>query len=613
MSNSRMARVIRMSRSVVQALMCAALAASTGCKPMGKGSEPTPVIGAPAAMAQSGAPWFALLDHNGNFRDSRYLAHDPNTRLLLVVAHGVGCPILRKSMPELARIEKEYGERGVRLWFVNSNGDSLSSIRSEAASYGTETPILLDEAQSVAAALGIDRTSEAVLIDVHRQAVRYRGAISNRYDYGAERPGEQTRSYLRDAIEAVLGGKRVTPDNTLAVGCRLAKLPAVQSDYKAVAGVVGAKCATGCHVEGGIAPFALTQYSDLVRHGPMIKEAIMTRAMPPWHADPHVGAFSNDRGLSVDDRRALLSWLDAGSPRGEGDDPLLRISKASDWELGEPDLIIRAPKQEIPAEGLQSYRYLQVPTPSTEDLWVRGYQFRPGNPAVVHHVVVTTQPQGGSNNFKEQAGLGGWAPGTPAVTVPPGSGRLLPRGSELVFQMHYVTTGKPETDETLLGLYLHKAPPEREFHSRGLFNNKFVIPPGVAEYSYRATHTLPRDIMLYMLSPHMHARGRSMRIWLEHPDGAAPETLLSVPNYDFDWQTFYRLSEPKLVPRGTKLIVDATWDNSVANASNPDPTRAVPWGLETKDEMLFLTFWFTDVGPVDKQQAPRYTYGLRSE
>jgi hypothetical protein len=329
---------------------------------------------------------------------------------------------------------------------------------------------------------------------------------------------------------------------------------------------------------------------DMVRgFAPMIREVVRTRRMPPWHADPHHGEFSNDRSLSEDQTRTLVHWIEAGAPRGDGPDPLAELDTVwPEWQLGEPDLVVDIPAHEVPATGVVDYLYPRVENPHDQDVWVRAVEILPGSRKALHHVITTfgvPDPEA-RHGFRQLGGLGGYVPGADADQFPQGTGVKLPADAVLQFQMHYTTYGKPDTDHSRLGIYFHDAPPTHELETTVLMNPRIRIPANTKAHSDSAETVLDQDILVYNLLPHAHFRGKASEFRAFYPDGT-DEILLSVPDYDFNWQTTYELEEPKLLPAGTRIVHRTTWDNSAQNPANPDPNREVPWGQQSWDEMLF--------------------------
>lgn len=329
--------------------------------------------------------------------------------------------------------------------------------------------------------------------------------------------------------------------------------------------------------------------------------------MPPWHADPRYGEFANDRRLPASEKAKLLAWIDGGSLAGSAPPAAATVERPAssgriDWSIGDPDLVFELPEEvTVPATGDVPYHGYRVETDLAEDVWIQAAETRPGNPAVVHHIIVQAFPGEGAvraspgGDPRTAGGLGGYAPGTGPLVMPPGVGRRLPAGAVLDFQMHYTPTGKDETDRSRIGLVLAAEPPRHESLT-ALCSTPFLwIPAGEPDVRFEADLTFPRATRLLSLRPHMHLRGDTFEFRAEYPDGRS-EILLLVTGYDFNWQTTYRFAEPRPLPAGTRLRCAATYDNSGANPLNPDPARDVSWGRETTDEMMigFVDYYEVD-------------------
>jgi len=575
------------SRSTLPRLAACVLLALSLCATGRAEKEPGHKTKAAGAVAD-----FALLDHKGVFRHLYYYAKDPQTRAIVLFVQGNGCPLVRKRVPELKRLRDAYSTNGVVFWMLNANPqDTRADVAKEAAEFGIDLPILMDETQLVATDLKVVRTAEAIVLEPNTWRIRYRGAIDDRLSYEKEKP-EARDHYLKDALDALLAGNAVKNEQTSAPGCVVtyAKSPAA-SYSETIAPMLKDNCVR-CHTRGGIGPFALSNYERVRGWSEMIREVLVTRRMPPWQADPHLGKFGNDFSLTPEQTRTLVQWIDAGAPRGTGEDPLAAYqAELPEWKLGKPDFIVEIPEQSVAAEGVFDYRYVTIDAPNKEDVWLRATEVVPGNTRVLHHIIATTIMPGEDRDRNGQS-LTGYAPGMGPDTLPKGTGRLLKAGSRIVLQLHYTASGKAETDRSRIGLYLASEPPQQELRSRVLIDYQFKIPPGDREYVRRKSRRFERDALLHTMNPHMHLRGKWMRYIARYPDGTE-ETLLNVPNYHFDWQRNYELKEPKLLPKGTEVIVEAAWDNSALNLNNPDPSKAVGWGDQTFNEMFFASYRYT--------------------
>jgi len=351
--------------------------------------------------------------------------------------------------------------------------------------------------------------------------------------------------------------------------------------HKDIEPIFQARC-QGCHRPGEVAPMPLLRYQDARPWAKAIREAVLTGKMPPWSPDPHYGKFSNDLSLGPGEKEKIIAWIDAGAPEGRLSDapPPLRFPEG--WNIPQPDVVFELPEPyQIPASGTVDYQYIRVPTNFAEDKWVQMVEVRPGEPSVVHHAIVVMRTPG--RNRDEY--LGGYAPGMTPQIWKPGQGRLVKAGTVLEFQMHYATNGKAARDRTRIGLIFAKQPVTEQVIGIQLTPDALNIPPGNADYRVDASGTIGQAVKLVAIRAHMHLRGKSMELRAVFPSGET-EILLSVPKYDFNWQPYYYLETPKVLPRGTRIEATSHFDNSPNNPFNPDPTATVTWGPQSWDEMM---------------------------
>ncbi|MBI3262183.1 MAG: thiol-disulfide isomerase [Acidobacteria bacterium] len=392
------------------------------------------------------------------------------------------------------------------------------------------------------------------------------------------------------------------------------------------------KNCTGCHRPGEIAPISLLTYQEARPWAKAIAAQVSKGTMPPWHADPAHGEFLNDRRLGDADKNTLLAWVTAGAPEGNAADlpPAPRYTPG--WAMGEPDAVFTMQEDyPIPADGTLAYQYFEVPTDLIEDKWIQAIEVRAGTPAVVHHVIVYARapqpaqpPQAGprpaptfafADGMEIPAGqtggpklppdkqrpvgpndrpaprrlgssIGGFAPGQTLRVYQEGTAMRLPAGSTLVFQMHYTARGRATTDRTRVGVKFAAAKPQSEVRISALVNGSLHIPAGASDHRVDAEMTLGQDVTIWSMLPHTHVRGIRWSYEATYPDGRT-ETILAVPNYDFNWQTDYVFKQPLKLSKGTKIHATAWYNNSASNKSNPDPTEDVWWGDQTWEEMMF--------------------------
>jgi hypothetical protein len=373
---------------------------------------------------------------------------------------------------------------------------------------------------------------------------------------------------------------------------------------KDVAPILHAKCVT-CHRAGEVAPMPLLTYEDARPWVRSIKAKVAARQMPPWFADPAYGSFANDARLTDAEISTITRWADAGAPMGNAKDMPAMPTFTDGWQLGEPDYIINLPEVQIPAEGGDYFPTPNITVDIPEDHWVRAIEIRPSNREVTHHSVIFSTSASILNPSGFFDVLGVWAVGTPPTVYPEGLGRWVRKGQQLRTNLHYHPNGKPQVDRTRVGLYFGKGELRKEVTAGLAGNVTFSIPPGATNHELRAVYPVDQDITVVSLFPHMHLRGKDMKLTATYPDGRQ-ETLLNVPAYDFNWQLFYYPKHNVKLPAGSRVDLVAHYDNSAANKNNPDPTKAVRFGEASTAEMMFGMFEFTaDAGVSPKPSNER--------
>ncbi len=359
---------------------------------------------------------------------------------------------------------------------------------------------------------------------------------------------------------------------------------------KHISRIVQANC-EGCHRPDSIGPFAMQSYRQVKGWSKMIREVVDAGRMPPWHADAPHGHFRNDRRLTPTQKAQLIHWIDNGMPRGDAADmpEPIDYSEQGEWQFGEPDMVFEMPESvDVPATGVVPYLYFQTTVNFEKDMYLRAAEALPGNGSVVHHIVATWVLPDGRNPEWQGPNNGiivGQAPGDIPFEASEGLARVIPKGADIAWQLHYTPTGKPETDRSKVALWFNEEPPTYVVQTGRPWNRDIRIPAHAENFYVEAKETIQRDRYVTSFMPHMHYRGKSFRYTAIHPDGTK-EVLLDVPNYDFAWQSQYRLAEPKFLPAGTTIHCEATYDNSANNPYNPDPTIAVTWGDQTWEEMM---------------------------
>jgi mono/diheme cytochrome c family protein len=391
-----------------------------------------------------------------------------------------------------------------------------------------------------------------------------------------------------------------------------------------------------CHRPGEIAPMSLMTFDEVRPWAKAIRENVIKRSMPPWHADPTIGQFSNDRRLSDQEIQTIARWVDAGAPQGNPADLPAPRKFVDGWSIGQPDVVLSMSEEyKVSAKGSDEYIYFSIPTRFTEDKYISAIEVRPGNRRVVHHVIAYAQKAGGGvptrgpdnanriaggnhfesegfaiwvaenapvqndecsspNTFDVRTGdltagarpmICGYVPGESAKIMPQAIAQKIAAGSEILLQIHYAKTGKEEVDRTSVGIVFAKEPPAKIMQSRWVMNHYFQIPPKAANHEVKGCYTFDKDVDVLSFAPHMHLRGKDMEFKAHYPDGHS-EVLFRTPAYDFNWQTVYWVKSQVHIPRGTRIEVTAHYDNSKGNRANPDPDAAVRWGDPTYYEMM---------------------------
>ena len=370
---------------------------------------------------------------------------------------------------------------------------------------------------------------------------------------------------------------------------------------KDVAPILYKSCAE-CHRAGEVAPFSVMSYADVRPWAKSIREKVVSKVMPPWHADPHFGQFSNDRTLSQKEIDTIVAWVDGGAKEGNAKDLPAAPKYVDGWTIGKPDQTFSIPEQSFLSEGVEKYRYVNVSTNFTEDKWIQAAEIRSTGRAAVHHVIVFVQDP--KNPGSQDSGLlAGVAPGEQPSVFPVGFGKKIPAGSKLVFQLHYTPNGKDTKDLTTIGLIYAKETPKHEIKTKPVMNMRFVIPAGADNHEVESSYTFKENVHITSFMPHMHLRGKDFVFRSVTPEGKT-ETLLNVPKYDFGWQTYYLPKEHVAISEGTKIACVAHFDNSKNNKFNPDPSKEVKWGDQTFEEMMIgWISYYQDSAEVNKSVA----------
>jgi mono/diheme cytochrome c family protein len=403
---------------------------------------------------------------------------------------------------------------------------------------------------------------------------------------------------------------------------------------KDIAPILYQNCAT-CHRPGEVAPFSLLTYSDAAKKAGLLAIVTGKRVMPPWKPEPGYGSFANERRLSGAQIALIQEWARAGAPEGAAKDKRPLPIFPNGWEGGQPDKVLSMNRKvEVAADGPDQYRCFVMPLNTSEDVYLSGMEFRPGNRRVVHHALVYADTTGtarklaadspdggytcfGGPKFPPVGLLGGWAPGATPPPDSPGLSQLLHKGTDIVVQIHYHPSGKPEEDQSALGLRF-SGPPTKGRAGIVLVDRRINIPAGDAHYVVKTGVTLPRDVDVFGITPHAHYLGTDMKVNAILPDGSTRH-LIWITDWDFNWQGQYRYQEPLHLPKGTRIEMQYVYDNSENNPHNPShPPVPVTWGEETRNEMavLFLSVALPspeDVAPFRREMRTAYMEAFLSE
>ena len=414
-------------------------------------------------------------------------------------------------------------------------------------------------------------------------------------------------------LSLVVTGIAVSPTSTPLS----AAAPSAPTFNKDVLPILQKSCQE-CHRPGAIAPMSFMTYTDTRPYARAIARAVSNKTMPPWFADPSVGHFENEKLLTAEQITTLTAWAEKGAPEGDAKDMPRPVTFKDGWTIGEPDIVVTMPKTiELPATGVIDQGNVLVSVHFEKDMWVKAAEVRPGNAKVVHHMKAWIRPPGSSWMKDAPEGVLYNPPrGQTAATAPPAiplsatgyrpvqdilakynpgvegqdfttgnAAKFIAAGSDIVFEAHYTTTGKPETDRSSVGIVLADGPPrQRHLTTTAISERNFEIPAGASNYEIRAETTVEEAAKLVWVQPHMHYRGKYYELTVVYPNGEEKK-VVRVPNYRFDWQIGYELAEPIDLPKGTKLKTVSYYDNSAANKFNPDPTKNVRYGAQSWDEM----------------------------
>jgi hypothetical protein len=552
------------------------------------------------------------------------------------------CPVASAYAPRLRALEAEFQPRRVNFFLVNAHPtDTPEAARTWVAERNLGILTVKDSPGiNLTDRFGVRRTTEAVVVGRDGQ-ILYRGPI----DDAKETERVRVR-YLRDALESILAGRAVARTVVpLTEGCliprpaKTATRPTTGGSAvtysRDVAPLLNRSCVP-CHRDGQVAPFALDSYAPAKLWAPMIAESTRRKLMPPWKAAPGYGEFHGDMSLKESDIALLQRWNDQGAPAGDLKTAPKPPPMVKGWSAGTPDVEISMERPyRLTPDDKDNYRCFILPTEFREDAYVNLSQVQPGNPAVVHHIEIyvvpdarslervtkldAADPDYGFDNPTPGGGLVGdagypiytWVPGGTTMPLPDGVAYKIPKGAKIALEVHYHRSGRPETDRSTIGLTFARNKVQHVIHRGGVApeQDKLVLPAGKARIPITATVPLPTDMTFYGVFPHMHRLGKEMHVWAEKPDGAKVE-MVWVKDWDFNWQQTYRYKDPIRLPKGTKLRLEAVFDNSAMNPRNSHrPPREVRYGEATDEEMCYGFLYLSpgaqklDVTPVPWREA----------
>jgi peroxiredoxin len=523
---------------------------------------------------------FALLDEQGEFHQiSRYQHLDA----VVLLAYDNSCSAAQEAANRLAGMQSQFNDR-IQFLALDVNARD----RATEQAWGLPFPVLADELKLVAESLQFSQSGEVLVFNPQRLSLHYRGGAGQ---------------VLLETLESILDSGSSETISSAVEGCALAyeSDSATAPDYSSeIAPIIVEHC-TICHREDGAGPFPFDGFYSLVGWSPMVKEVILNKRMPPMQVDPAYEATANAHFLSPEKQQKLMHWMQAGAPRGEGvNDPLeeIPLEKTFEWQLGEPDFVIDTPQNEIPAVGILDYMYLELELPFSEDRWVKAFQFKPGEERVIHNLsAFVVAPESDfwgeerQGRTSERRFLGSFIPGeNPATVFPEGSGVLIPAGHKLALQFHYYSHGRVLRDITTIGLYFHDAAPSQEIITRPV-SAEFTLAANEPDQPILASYKFAEKTTLLAVRPRMNQRGKAMKFDVIPPNGE-PQTLVSVPAYNYGWQPHYWLETPRVLEPGSVVNISGAFDNSLSNPFNPDFREEVQWGFGSGEEMFtgYLTY-----------------------
>jgi peroxiredoxin len=560
---------------------------------------------------------FALTDAAGK---SHNLYDLKGKKAIVAVFLSFECPVSNSYAPILAELSAKHASREVAFVGIDSSDDLDAEQTSKlAAERKLPFPVFADPARQAADRLGATTVPEVIVLNGNF-IIQYRGRIDDGWSARLKKNATVAHHDLKDALEAVLAGRAVAEPVTKAVGCPILRAAAGSATtsvnyHRDVQPILEDRCQQ-CHRPGEVGPFSLMTYKQAVNWAADVKEYTQSRKMPPWKPVAGV-SFHNERKLTEKEIATLAAWADGGTLEGDAKDAPPPRKFVDGWQLGPPDLVLTVPEEmTVGARGDDLFRCFVLPTNLVEDKYVVAMEVRPGNNKVVHHTLNFVDLSGQARRlekqerervkkakeddygpgysvamgigFLPQGNLAGWAPGQLARTLPDGTGYPLAKGSDVVIQVHYHRTGKVEKDRTSLGLYFARKPVAKPFKGMVIRGQFFIIPPDNPHFRVQGGIEVDQNCRLYSVMPHMHKLGREIAVTITPPAGE-PSTLVAIKEWDYNWQETYLLKQPIDIKAGTKIRVEAFYDNSPSNPNSLSQGRLpVFFGEQTTNEMCFI-------------------------
>jgi len=541
-----------------------------------------------------------------------HFAATPDCRAVAVVFLATQCPISNGVIPELKTLSTRYKPKGVEFYgAISDPAVNRAEAVKHRQEYHINFPVVFDGSLNLRRKLKPTHTPQVVVLSPAGE-VLYSGRIDDRYSAVNRKREVATQHDLEDALKAIVAGKPVGVPRTQPVGCLLEDPPEAAATGSVVfnrdiAPLMLSSCAE-CHRPGEAAPFSLLTYADVSAHANQIAAVTNSRVMPPWHPFEGYGHFRDERRLKDDELALIQRWVADGKPEGDPRDRPAPRRFHHGWRLGQPDLILKMSEPfELSADGPDVHQHFVLPTNIKNNRLVSAVEFRPGNPRIVHHASFYIDNSGAARKLDEQdpsVGYGSfpgpgfenycsfrsWLPGMSPQRLPRGTGTPVPAHSDVVLEIHYQRNGKVETDQSTVGIFFAESSAREVVMELQVMNKDLNIPPNEPRHRHVSSYTLPVTATLLDAAPHMHMLGREMKATAILPGGAV-KPLVWIKDWNFNWQGQYLYVDPIRLPRGTKIEVEAWYDNSTGNPLNPhSPPQLVQWGEQTRDEMSICHF-----------------------